>query len=69
MDLKKFNNDQIKGILFIVGGIFILMHTLGLLPGFNILLILGSLVMIAYGAYKSGLWKKIMALSKKSSRP
>lgn len=62
--------DSIKGILLMVSGLLLLLHTVGLIGrGVTIILIVISAGMIAYGTVQSGLYGFIMKLITKKSGP
>lgn len=55
-----------KGIVFMAGGIVMLLYTLGILTqGLHMVFILGSLTLIVYGAHKSGLSEKVLKMIKR----
>ncbi|TET05913.1 hypothetical protein E3J79_03925 [Candidatus Dependentiae bacterium] len=68
-------SDANKGILLIIVGSILLIHTLGFIErGLNVIIILGSLLMIFYGAFllRHGMFKtyyqKIIARLKKKEK-
>jgi len=54
--------DTYKGIILVVSGTILLLHTMGILERWlNIFIIIGSLIMIGYGAFilaRRGMFKK-----------
>lgn len=59
-------SDTHKGIIMMIAGIVLLLHTLGILQQWlSFFLIAGSLYMIGYGFYKSGYTSQLLALLNK----
>jgi hypothetical protein len=51
------NKKTVVGFLYIAGGLTLLLHTLGIFEkGFKAILVILSLLIIALGFIKSGLW-------------
>ena len=65
LDLR--HKDMLRGLLFIAGGVALLLHTLGFIQkGVNVALIIVALLAIFYGYLKSGLHEVVLgALRKK----
>jgi hypothetical protein len=58
-------SDTIKGVLFIIAGLILLLHTLGIIQrGLDILIIGLSIYMIIYGFIKANYHQKIILLIK-----
>lgn len=56
MDLKQGNKDFVKGLLLILIGVALLLHTLGAFQAIlNYMLIAISITLIVYGVFKSKL--------------
>ena len=69
--VNPFNNltQQQKGIVWIVAGLILLLHTLGIIErGLYYIIIFGSLAMISYGFILVDGVNKIKALLKKSDQ-
>lgn len=66
-------SNMVKGILLIVGGVIVLLNTLGIATAtLNTLVLLGAIGMIVLGIYLSGAYQKMYALlteEKKSNIP
>lgn len=59
-----------KGVLYIVGGVILLLHTLNIIQrGLSTIIIFGSLAAIVYGIFKARLHKRIFALIQKKDIP
>ncbi len=57
-DLK--HKDFLQGVVYIVGGIALLLYTFGIIEkGINLLLIVVAVLAIVYGLIKSGLYESI----------
>ena len=66
MNLDVRHKDLLRGLLYMVGGIVLLLHTFGLLQrGFNVVLIILAILIILYGFLKSGLYDIVRGLGKK----
>lgn len=64
IDLK--NKDMLRGILYIAGGIVLILYTFGYLQqSMDILLTIFALLLIVYGFFKSGLYSITQQLFKK----
>ncbi len=64
------NNNTVKGILLIITGSILLLHTLGILVQWlNTILITGSIIMIIYGIVLAGYHKKVFGLFGKKEEP
>lgn len=59
-------NRSLRGLILIIIGAILLLHTLGLIEqGLNMLLIIASLSMIVYGTVTSGIYTMIKQLLKR----
>ena len=60
MNFDLRHKDFIRGLLYILGGIALLLHTFGLIQkGVNIILIILAFLIIGYGILKSGIYDMI----------
>lgn len=63
LDIK--HKDMLGGLLYIIGGITLLLYSLGMIQrGITTLLIIASVVLILYGVIKSGLYEKIQNMKR-----
>ncbi|MFA6066759.1 MAG: hypothetical protein WC707_06280 [Candidatus Babeliaceae bacterium] len=57
MNLDLRHKDLLRGLLYIVGGVALLLHTFGYIQkGINAVLIILSITIIGYGIAKSGVY-------------
>jgi type IV secretory pathway VirB3-like protein len=60
------NKETLQGVLIIIAGLALLLHTLGIIEkGINLILIVLSIVLIGYGIYKTNIYGFIMCYMKK----
>lgn len=53
--------SQLKGLLIIIAGTLLLLHTLGIVErGINTILIAASVAMIIYGFFMTGYYRKLI---------
>ena len=53
--------EAVKGLIAIIAGAVLLIHTLGIIPrSLDMLIIIGALLLIIYGVMKADLYQKIM---------
>lgn len=61
LDVK--HKDFVRGLVYVVGGITLLLYSLGIIErGITTLLVILSLVLILYGVVKAGLYEKIQKM-------
>lgn len=66
MNIDVRHKDLLRGLLYMVGGIVLLLHTFGLLQrGVNVVLVILAILIILYGFLKSGLYDIVRGLGKK----
>lgn len=54
-------SDNHKGILMIITGAILLLHTMEIIQtGLNLMIIIGSIMLIIYGFFKAGYDKKLI---------
>lgn len=62
-------SDNHKGILMIIAGFALLLHTMGIIQtGINFMIIVGSIILIIYGFFKARYDKKLMYLLQRTQK-
>ncbi|KIX85142.1 hypothetical protein KG892_04280 [Vermiphilus pyriformis] len=64
--IKNLNNQQLGFLLIASGIVVFILHNV-LARGVNLILMLGSIVIAAYGAYLTGYLQKFLAKTKKAT--